>query len=412
LILDKVVKLICGIFVNTLIARHYGPKDFGAFAFSITILSIMMTINTLGMDTIIQHYLIKGYDRLKLLNTAFVTRSFSALIMFFFFFIYVFFVFNESVDDKLVMLVVSSAILLNGFSSIELYFQSIAKSKRIIAINLTNLLFFSSIKVLFISAGKSILWIAFVFATESFLMYFYQYRVLLKEEKIRFNLFSFYPDIIKELFSKSWPLFLGNLTIIIYMKIDNLIIRDLMGFEQIGFYSAATRISESFYFLPTMISVSFFPKLAKKEIDDFESSYLSISTFLVLMAFLISVFIFIIADKLILTLYGVKFTSSIEVLKIHIWANVFVFYGCIRGYLLVLENRQKLSFYCSLCGGIVNIILNYILIPIYGIKGAAYATLFSYFVATIFVSLFVPHDRKSFFYFFKSFNIFNLRMKV
>ena len=81
-------------------------------------------------------------------------------------------------------------------------------------------------------------------------------------------------------------------------------------------------------------------------------------------------------------LFGQEYLASAPVLTLYIWAGIPVSLGVASGQYLVNENLTKISFYRTLVGMIVNVILNFILIPIYGIIGSALATLISYSIAT------------------------------
>ena len=94
----------------------------------------------------------------------------------------------------------------------------------------------------------------------------------------------------------------------------------------------------------------------------------------------------LVADWLILILYGNEFKDAADVLRIYIWAGVFVALGVASSKWLVVENLQIYSFYRTALGAVLNISCNLWLIPIYGIKGAVFATLISYFIVA-YVSL-------------------------
>ena len=80
-------------------------------------------------------------------------------------------------------------------------------------------------------------------------------------------------------------------------------------------------------------------------------------------------------------LYGEQYNQAGSVLMIHIWAALFVFLGLAYSKYLTTENFTKKSLYRYSFGAVINIFLNYILIPSYGINGAAIATLLGHFVA-------------------------------
>ena len=120
----------------------------------------------------------------------------------------------------------------------------------------------------------------------------------------------------------------------------------------------------------------------------------------------------IFADHIVRFLFGQNYLPAADVLKIHIWACVFVFLGIACGKWFIAENLQKYSLYRTLSGAILNIILNLVLIPIFGIRGAAFSTVVSYFSAAYLSMAFFKHSRKNFWLATKSFNIFAAPIRI
>jgi O-antigen/teichoic acid export membrane protein len=113
------------------------------------------------------------------------------------------------------------------------------------------------------------------------------------------------------------------------------------------------------------------------------------------LAIVIAIIVTVLSDWLIPILYGDNFNESVQVLQISIWASIFVFYGCVKGRWLIIENMQKYSFICTFIGAITNVIANIILIPIYGIVGASIATLIAHIFSAVIIPLFYKKDRVS-----------------
>ncbi len=161
--------------------------------------------------------------------------------------------------------------------------------------------------------------------------------------------------------------------------------------SNLGLYAAAVTIAEAPYFLSTAISTSVYPAIIfSKKIN--ENLYLKrlqiLYTFVVWFSIAISIIIFIFSDKIILLLFGDNYFASSAVLKIYIWSGIFIFLRAAGSRFLLTENLQKELLASTIFGTATNIILNIIFIPIYGIIGAAYATLISYFVSTFSIVLF------------------------
>jgi PST family polysaccharide transporter len=101
----------------------------------------------------------------------------------------------------------------------------------------------------------------------------------------------------------------------------------------------------------------------------------------------------LLAGPVIEVLYGDAYQASAEVLRIHVWAGVFVFLGVASGKWLLAENLQRLSLQRTLSGAVANVLFNLLLIPLYGSAGAAWATLLSYAVAGMFFDVFQQPTR-------------------
>ena len=118
------------------------------------------------------------------------------------------------------------------------------------------------------------------------------------------------------------------------------------------------------------------------------------------------------ADWVIMTLYGSDYQEAADVLRIYIWASVFVSLGVASSKWLVAENLQRYSFYRTALGAVLNISCNFWLIPIYGIKGAVYATLISYFIVAYASLGFFKKTRRNFWTATYSLNLYAVFRRV
>src|SRR5690606_3024497 len=110
-------------------------------------------------------------------------------------------------------------------------------------------------------------------------------------------------------------------------------------------------------------------------------------------------------------LYSDDYIGGAEILAIHIWAGIFVFLGTASGQYLIAEGYTKLALTRTAAGALVNIVLNLWWIPVFGIKGAAWASLIAYAVATFYIIL-IPKTRKQGIMMLKSIFRINLIRKL
>jgi PST family polysaccharide transporter len=184
--------------------------------------------------------------------------------------------------------------------------------------------------------------------------------------------------------AEAWPLMFANLAVIIYLRIDEVMLRHLTDAKTVGVYAAAVKLSELCYFVPTAMAVSVLPALLRARENDpavyaeRQQQYYDLSATL---AYVLSVPVALAAPWIVRLAYGAEFAGAAPILSVHIWASVFVFLGVARGQWLVNEGLQKFYLAATLCGAVVNVVLNFVLIPRWGGLGAAYATVVSYALA-------------------------------
>jgi len=175
-----------------------------------------------------------------------------------------------------------------------------------------------------------------------------------------------------------------------YMRIDQIMLGQMLGDEAVGIYSAAVRISEVWYFVPMAIVASAFPAIAQNRTRDtvrYHRQLQQLYNVLVVIALLVAAPVLFLADWIALLLFGSAYQAAGSILAIHIWAGIFVCLGVASSRWLLLEDFQHHIMHRSLLGMISNIVLNLVLIPRWGGLGAAMATLASYAISVFSIAL-------------------------
>jgi O-antigen/teichoic acid export membrane protein len=223
---------------------------------------------------------------------------------------------------------------------------------------------------------------------------------------------KFRKDTAIRLVKDSWPLIFSGVVFSIYMKIDQVMIKEMLNTETVGIYAVAVNLCEIWYVVPTIIVGSVFPAIIHARGRDYKA-YLGalqkLHDLFFLLSVLVGIFISVYSDEIIRLLYGEGFKGAGIIWAIYVWSGVFVFQGTIRGRFLVLENQQHLGLWFRIFSMLANVGLNLLLIPRYGAVGAALATLISYGLPTYVSSLFHPVLRLNLLMCLKSF-IFPLRL--
>ena len=167
----------------------------------------------------------------------------------------------------------------------------------------------------------------------------------------------------------------------------------------VGLYRFGSLIPEALSFIPFAIVTPLFPILSKKFTVDkqaFLNVYKLTVKYLMFIALPIIMYLFIEIDEIMQLLVNFflkeDYLQSIPVIRILLFSEVFVFGYIAFSTVLISSNNQRLNFLIILISAVSNIVLNYLLIAPYGIKGAAFATLISYGLFTI-TALFIPRIR-------------------
>ncbi|MCW7497049.1 flippase [Leptospira levettii] len=388
---DKVFKLIVGFAISVMIVRYLGPKWFGKYNYVNSIIVLFGIFVSFGSEGILVKFLVSEPDQKnEILSASFWFQTFFGILSFLLSVLFLIFLRNDS-DLFQLLLILGIPLLFRSFSVVKYVYESNLEIKKVVIID--NLIFFtfSFIRVILIYFNSSFNWIFVSFATEGIIsnisLYLYYRLNHTSFLKVRPKL-----DRIKSILKGSFPILVSGFAIIVYMKVDQIMIGSMLGDKQLGVYSVGVRLSEFWYFIPIGISSSFFPHLIalKKEISvQYKKRFAILHSIVFWMALLGACVTQFAADFVILKIYGYDYFNSSLILKIHIWASLFVFLGVAGSNYYILENLQKFTIFKSFFGLLVNIILNYFWIPEYGIVGAAYATLISQFCAnTLFLVFF------------------------
>jgi O-antigen/teichoic acid export membrane protein len=392
---EKILRLISGLFVSIYVARYLGPENYGILNYVISFVALFSVIAPLGLDEIVINELIKRPENRDLiLGTSFKLKFIGVLTTIFLISLTFFFDLNDKKTNIFIFIVVLN-LLFQPIYVIDLYFQSQVKARYLVQANILSLVINSLLRLSLVFLNASLIYFVLVSILDSLiialgLIYFYSKNELkiFKWESRNF--------IAIEMLKQSWPLIFSGIAIIIYMRIDQIMIKEMLDFKAVGNFSAAVRLTELWYFIPVAIGSSFFPALVNsKKLSEvkFRNRLGKLMSFMVLIAILISIPTSFMARFIIINLYGLDFTNAAPVLIVYIWATVFVFLGVISGKWFIIENLNRISLYRSIFGAMANIGLNFVMIPKFGILGAAYSTVICQIIQTYLSNLIFKSTR-------------------
>jgi PST family polysaccharide transporter len=401
---DRILRMGVGLLVGVWVARYLGVQQFGVFNYATAFVALFSTLSTLGLDAIVVRSIVREPEKRSLiLGTAFWLKLFGGVVALV---LAVSCIILVRRDDQLTIFLVailSSVGIFQAFDTIDLWFQSQVQSKYTVIAKNTAFVITALVKVALISFNAPL--IAFAWAglgevSLGTIGLIISYRV----RGYSPWLWPWSSQLAKTLLKESWPLILSGLTVMIYMRIDQIMLGQMVGDKAVGLYSAATRISEVWYFIPTAIASSVSPAIyAAKQISE-DLYYQRIEKFLRLLSWLaivLAVPMSFLSGTIIMVLFGKSYEASASILVIHIWASIFVFMGVGTSPWFIAEGLTQFALRRTIIGAFTNVFLNIFLIPAYGTVGAAIATVISQAFASFLSNATHPKTRK----------IFNLQVK-
>jgi len=411
LFFDKVLRMGVGLVVGVWIARYLGPEQFGLLSFASAFVGLFGAIATLGLQGIVVRDIVRDpASKEKTLGTAAALLFFGGLVSYSLILATIFWLRADDALAKAIVAILGSMMLFKVSEVAVYWFESPVLSKYTVWVQNGVFLVFAVVKVGLILQDAPLIAFAWammaeVAAVAALLL------VMLGLRGPRLRQLSVSAKRARILFCDSWPLLLSGIAVVIYVKIDQIMLGQMVGDEAVGIYSAAVRISEVWYFVPMAIVASVFPAILQAKHRGEELYYQRLQRLYDLMVWLsiaIALPMTFFSTPIVTLLFGATYAESGQVLAIHIWAATFVFLGVASGKWFLVENRQLLKLKRSTLGAAANIALNFFLIPRYGVIGAAVATLISYAIADLMFDLMQAETRKMFLMKLKAFNLLRI----
>ena len=374
---ERVLRMVVSLFVGIYVARYLGPERFGLLSYSLSFVWLFSSLSSFGLDDILVRELVKRpKQRKNLLGTVFWLKVCGTVVMG----IAIAAALHFKTEDEQtywMIALITFGFLFQSTNVVDFYFQSQVQSKFAVRAQAIQLILTSLFKIYLVWNQAELIWFAFALMLDQAVVAVL--FLLVYHWKIGwFPFFSFRWTEAKKLMIDAWPLIFAGMVVSVYMKIDQVMLKEMLDAKAVGVYAAAVKLCEAWYFLPTALIASLFPAVIEAKIKSktlYDKRVQNLYDLMVWSSIAVALPTTLLADWVILILYGIDFQEAADVLRIYIWAGVFVTLGIASSKWLIAENLQRYLFFRTILGALLNVGFNLWLIPIYGIKGAAIATL-------------------------------------
>lgn len=397
---DKVVRLGIGFFVNVWITRYLGPEKFGLLSYAAAFVSLFAAVANLGLYGIMVRDVVRHPEaKDEIVGTALFLKFAGGLCTFVLTFSLICLLRPGETLTHWLVAIVALGMVVQSLEVFDFWFQSQLLSKRTVFANFPGFLIITSAKIILIFAGAPLIAFAWAASLEILLS---GVALVISYQLVTKSLARLIVSLAcaRRLLRDCWPLIFAGLMLMIYNRIDQVMLGQMIDNRSVGVYSAAVKIAEFWHVFPALVLQSMFPAIveAKKAGETFYYARLQkVFNLMAGMSYVFVIPLFILSKPIIQILYGSAYAESGGILAVYVLSGIFVLLGQTRENWVTVENITRFSLYSTVIGAAVNIILNLIFIPRFGGLGAAYATLIALFVGSYLVNLFHRETRKIFF---------------
>ena len=387
--IGKFSNMAVGFLATLFVARSLGPTNYGELSYGLSFIALFSFIASLGIDSILYRELIKYPEKKNLLLGTAVGIKLRAAIFTTLITIISAWWFSSPDVSLILICILSTTFIFQIFGIISYEFGAAVNNKPVSLLSFAVTTIINTLKIIIVFFGKGVIYLAILVVIET-LLYAIGYLYIRYKVFGSFTLWQFDYNIAKRLLLDSWPFIFISAFSVIYARIDQVMIKNMINATEVGIYDAAVRLTELWYFIPAIIVGSLFPAIvnAKKTNDyTYRKRVFSLITLLCLLTIIIASLVSLLAEPIVRIVFGTGFVESIPVLQTYIWALVPISLGVAAQHYLLAENARLTLFSMSLIGMMLNVAGNFLLIPQHQALGAATATLISSSAIIVFVCI-------------------------
>ncbi len=414
LFVERVLRLGVVLLTGVLVARALGDVLFGELNYAVGFVGLFYALGAMGIDDILVRDLVKHPEkRDELLGTGALIKLCGAVMM------VLLAVVGSLLKDMSPLLVslivvISGAELLRPFGVVDQFFMSQVKASWSVRVQMVQLLVSTAAKlglVWMITSGamlaeSALIWFAWIYVLEGVTLAS-GYLIAYTRSGGNWRQWRTTRAMATHLLRESWPMLIYGMALYVQARIDQVMIRDMLAtrvgdeeaFAEVGQYSVALRMIEALGFIPVIMQKTLAPAVTKAKALSHElyTDRLLNQYRLMFALFLItSVPLYFLARPIVVLLFGPEFEPAGTLLSLFAIRLFFTNMGTGKSSFITNESLFRYSLFTALVGVVVNVSINWLLIPEYRSIGAIWATIISFLISIFVLDLLFPRTRENF----------------
>ena len=390
---EKVGRALVSGLAGAIVARYLGPSQYAVIAYAVAITAFLVPVSQLGLTNIVVRDLaLEPQSAGEIIGTTLLLRLIAGIVSLLGAALFL----QMTEPDparRLIGIMIAVPLVFQASEAIDLWFQSRLESRfgvrwRVLLSLMTNgvrlaLVWFKMPLWTFaVSMSMELVLVAFALVLA--------YRMHPAAVAWRFSAMR-----ARLLLAEGSAFMLSGLTIIVYMRIDQIMLMHFAGPAVLGRFAAVVALTQIFHILPVAMVTSLAPVIAQQATKNEAAYYRALHGMFIVLgvgSVLVSLGIVVFGGLAVSLLLGQEYQSAVPALQVYGFTNIAVALGVAWNVWATTSGKGKLLLVNTLCGCIVAVVANYMLIPRFGIMGAAIAANMSFFTSALLVNFFTCRD--------------------
>ena len=390
----RIIKSLLSVVITMLSARYLGPANYGLINYAASIVAFFTPLMQLGLNaTLVQDIVSYPEKEGETLGTALTMNLLSAMGCVIGIAAFSTIANRGDATTVIVCVLYSFLLIFQSLEMVQYWFQAKLLSKYTSIVMLISYGIVSAYKSTLLIRGASVYWFAVSQAIDFAII---AGALLILYGKIGTQKLKFSKQRAKQMFHISKHYILSSLMVTVFAQTDKIMLKEMLGTNAVGLYSAATTCASIASFVFTAIIDSARPAIfaqAKKGKTAAEQGICVLYSIIIYLSLVQCIAITVFSRLVVRVLYGSDYMDAVPTLRIVVWFTLFSYLGSVRNIWILQEGKQRYLWIINVSGALTNVVINFVLIPCWGINGAATASLVTQIFTNTVVGWFIKPIR-------------------
>ena len=392
-------RFFIGFITVAFVSRYLGPKDFGVYSYSLSLFTFIELFMVLINHEVLKREFVKSENPKLIIKSVLTFQFLISILLFLLTQIALWYFEVESGERRDILFIFSFALFFRVIDVFSYYFSSQMRNDLIGISEVSVVTLFNSLRGFLVWFQFTLSYFAFAWVIQKIINFVVLGALYIKNHGLDLFKVSTDKKVVASLLKSSFPLFLAVASTLVFTRLDQVMLGNMLGEKSVGIYAIVVKLSEPWVFISVILTQSVYPDLIKayaENINAFYTKVIKTSSLLLYSSLGIVLFMNLFSEVIVDYVFSTNYLDAIPIIKLHILSLIFIFWLNLTNQYEVIVGATRLTLLKTLLASLLNILLNLYLIPIYGIIGASVSTILSYAFSSFILNLFLSEIRTLF----------------